>query len=183
MLGLTLKVGIYISEWKIISDSYHSKSRLAYVSRHFWNSSYRCLLRHCHCIMASSAFSKSPLISACQSITALSHLPKLPFILVCQSITALSHLSYRRLFWLAYVLRHHRYYHITVYFGYAIVSRHRYSSHTIEYRVTVDYIGLTIYLGYLAIPVSDVSWHLYLDSMSRKVSRLAEYRSLRRVSA
>jgi hypothetical protein len=54
----------------------------------------------------------------------------------------------RRLFRLAYVSRHYRYFYITVYFGSAKVSRHRYSSHIIDYLVTVDCIGLTIYLGH-----------------------------------
>ena len=99
--------------------------------------------------------------------------PKSPFISVCQSIMALSHILDRLLFRLAYISWHHRYYHITVYFGSAIVSRHRYSSRIIEYLITVACIGLIISHGYSAISVPDISCHPYLDSMSRKVPRLA----------
>jgi hypothetical protein len=68
----------------------------------------------------------------------------------------------RRLFRLAYVSRHYRYYHITVYFGSAKISRHRYSSHIVRYLIIVAYDGSTIYHGYSAISVSEASSHRIL---------------------
>ena len=53
-------------------------------------------------------------------------------------------------------------------------------SSNISYLVAYD--GLIIYHGYSAIPVSEASSHLYLGSVSRAISRLAEPCSLRKVS-
>ena len=84
------------------------------------------------------------------------------FISACQSITVLFHISDRRLFRLAYVSWHYRYYQITVYFGSAKVSRHRYSSHIVKYLIIVAYDGSTIYHGCSAISVSEASSHRIL---------------------
>ena len=86
----------------------------------------------------------------------------------------------RRLFRLAYVSRHYQYYHITVYFGSAKISRHRYSSHILRYLIIVAYHGSTIYHGCSAISVSEASSHRispgkpndpFVSSISRSVNR------------
>ena len=96
----------------------------------------------------------------------------------------------RRLFRLAYVSRHYRYYHITIYFGPAKISRHRYSSHIVRYLIIVAYDGSTIYHGYSAISVSEASSHRILPgkpndpfvsslscSVNRTILRLVSYLS------
>ena len=78
----------------------------------------------------------------------------------------------RRLFRLAYVSRHYRYYHITVYFGSAKISRHRYSSHIVRYLIIVAYDGSTICHDYSAISVSEASSHRILLGKPNDTIRL-----------
>ena len=106
-------------------------------------------------------------------------IPRSPFISVCHCIMALSVFlnrrlfrlmkisrNYfspdRRLFRLAYVSRHYRYFYVTVYFGSAKVSRHRYSSHIIKYLVVVAYDTSAVYHGYSTISVSEALSHRIL---------------------
>ena len=89
-------------------------------------------------------------------------IPKSPFISAYEKISRNYFSPDRRLFRLAYVSRHYRYYHITVYFGSAKISRHRYSSHIVRYLIIVAYDGSTIYHGCSAISVSEASSHRIL---------------------
>ena len=76
----------------------------------------------------------------------------------------------RRLFRLAYVSWHYRYFHITVYFGSAKVSRHRYSSRIIKYLIVVAYDSSATFHGYSAISGSEATSYPYLNSMNRTIS-------------
>lgn len=166
MLRLTLKDSIYIFEWEFIVE-YHGLLSLNLVLPMYYGTISSCL-----CIMVFYRYSpKSPFISVCHCIMALS-----AFVNRCLFQLARVSRHYftpnRRLFRLAYVSWHHRYFHITVYFGSARVSRHRYSSHIIKYLVVVPYDSSAIYHGYSVISVSEASSHLYPNSISRTIAWL-----------
>ena len=127
-----------------------TQSCLAYVSWHY-----------CYCYSPKSSF-----ISVRHCIMALSvSLNRRLFRLIRISRDYFS--PDRRLFRLAYVSRHYRYFYITVYFGSAKVSRHRYSSHIIKYLIIVAYDTSAIYLS-----VSEPSSHRILLGKPNDTIRL-----------
>ena len=123
-----------------ISCSSIAKSHLAYVSWHYRYFPKSPFISVRHRIMASSVFQNRRL-----------------FRLIKISRNYFS--PDRRLFRLAYVSRHYRYSYITVYFGSAKISRHRYSSHIIGDLVIVAYDSH----GYSATSVSEASTHRILS--------------------
>ena len=134
------------------------KSRLAYVSWYYRYSLKSAFISVHHCIMTLSAFTDRCLFRLAR-------------------VSRYYFTPDRRLFRLAYVSWHHRYFHITVYFGSAKVSRHRYSSHIVRYLIIVAYDSSTIYHGYSTISVSEASSHRILlgkpnDTSARLVSML-----------
>ena len=158
MFGLTLKDNIYIFEWEFIIK-YHGLLLL------------NLILPTYHGIIG---IPRSPFISVRHCIMALSvFLNRRLFRLIKISRNYFS--PDRRLFRLAYVSRHYRYFYITVYFGSAKVSRHRYSSHIIKYLIIVAYDTSAIYLS-----VSEHSSHrvslgkpkdTFVSSLSCSVNR------------